>query len=67
MQQESSRGRASSLARNWFMLSRIRTLEEVLEKIESLTVESVLDFVHRMPAQDFTVLTLGPQALEVNE
>jgi predicted Zn-dependent peptidase len=67
MQQESSRGRASSLARNWFMLSRIRTLEEVLEKIESLTVESVLEFVHRMPAQDFTVLTLGPQALEVNE
>ena len=67
MQQESSRGRASSLARNWYFLSRIRTLEEVLEKIESLTVESVLDYVHRMPARDFTVLTIGPQALEVNE
>lgn len=67
MQQESSRGRASSLARNWFFLGRIRTLEEVLTKIEALTVESVLEYVHRMPARDFTVLTIGPQALDVNE
>lgn len=66
MQQESSRGRSGSLARNWFFLGRIRTLEEVVAKIESLTVESVLEYVHRMPAGDFTVLTIGPQALEVN-
>jgi len=66
MQQESSRGRASSLARNWFLLGEIRTLEEVRNRIEALTIESILNYVHRMPAGDFTVLTIGPRALEVN-
>ena len=66
MQQESSRGRSSSLARNWFLLGEIRTLEEVRDKIDALTTESILDYVHRMPAEDFTVLTIGPNALEVN-
>jgi predicted Zn-dependent peptidase len=67
MQQESTRGRASSLARNWFFLGRIRSLQEVRDKIESLTVESILEYVHRKPAQDFTVLTIGPEALTVPE
>jgi len=66
MQLESSRGRASSLARNWFLLGEIRTLEDVRERIEALTTESILNYVHRMPAGDFTVLTIGPHALEVN-
>ncbi|MBC8290823.1 MAG: insulinase family protein [Planctomycetes bacterium] len=66
MQQESSRGRASSLARNWFLLGEIRTLEEVRDKIDALTTESILEYVHRMPAEDFTVVTIGPKALEVN-
>lgn len=67
MQQESSRGRAGSLARNWFFLEQIRTLDEVRQKIDELTVESVLDYVHRHPARDFTVLTIGPEELEVND
>ena len=66
MQQESSRGRASSLARNWFLLGEIRMLEEVRKKIDALTVDSILEYVHRMPAEDFTVLTIGPKSLEVN-
>lgn len=66
MQQESSRGRASSLARNWFFLERVRTLDEVREKLEAITVESILDYVHRFPAKDFTVLTIGPEDLQLN-
>ncbi|MDA1164707.1 MAG: pitrilysin family protein [Planctomycetota bacterium] len=67
MQQESSRGRAGSLARNWFFLEQIRTLDDVRQKIDALTIESILDYVHRRPAQDFTVLTIGPEQLTVNE
>lgn len=64
MQQESTRARAGSLARNWFFLGRIRTLQEVRDHIDALTVTSVLDHVRRRPARDFTVLSLGPKPLD---
>ena len=67
MQQESSRGRAGSLARNWFFLEKTRTLDEVRQKIDALTVDSILEYVNRRPAQDFTVLTIGPEELKVND
>jgi predicted Zn-dependent peptidase len=67
MQQESSASRASSLARDWYHLGRVTTLEEVRRQIESLTVERLLDHVHRYPANEFTVLTLGPAPLEVHD
>ena len=67
MQQESTFGRAGSVARDWFQLGRITTLEEVRKKIDDLTTERVLDFVHRFPAEDFTIVTVGPQALNLPE
>lgn len=66
MQQESSSSRASSNARDWYHLGRVTTLEEVREKIEALTVDSLLAHIAAHPAKDFTILTLGPQPLEVN-
>jgi predicted Zn-dependent peptidase len=63
MAQESTGGRAGSLARNWFHLNRIVTLDEVRAKIEALTVQSVLEYVNAHPAQDFTLLTIGPEPL----
>jgi len=64
MQQESTISRSSSIARDWFYLGRVRTLIEVREMIETLTVDSVLDYVHRHPARDFTILTIGPTPLK---
>ncbi len=66
MQQESSSSRASSNARDWYHLGRVTTLEEVRHKIESLTVSSLLEHIARFPAKNFTVLTLGPEPLEVH-
>lgn len=63
MAQESTGGRAGSLARNWFYLNRIVTLEEVRAKIEALTTDSVLEYVKSHPAEHFTILTIGPQPL----
>ncbi|WP_397568159.1 M16 family metallopeptidase [Schlesneria sp. T3-172] len=62
--QESTSGRAGSLARNWFYLGRVVTLDEVRRKIEALTTKSVLDYVHAHPADDLTLLTIGQEPLE---
>ena len=64
MQQESTISRSSSIARDWFYLNRVQTLSEVREKIEALSVDGVLDYVHRHPARDFTILTIGPEPVD---
>lgn len=64
MQQESTRARAGSLARDWYHLGRVRPLAEVRREIETLTTARVLDYVKTHPADDVTILTLGPQPLE---
>ena len=43
MQQESSSARASSIARDWYHLGRVTSLEEVRNRIENLTVPQLLD------------------------
>lgn len=67
MQQESTSARSSSIARDWYLLQRVTTLDEIRERIDALTVDSVLDYVKRHPARDFTILTLGPAPLKIAE
>ena len=66
MQQESTTSRASSIARDWHFLKRVQTLDDIQREIDSLTVDSVLDYIHQHPARDFTVLTIGPNPLKVS-
>jgi predicted Zn-dependent peptidase len=65
MQQESSASRAAAIARDWYHLGRVTTLDEVRQKIEGLSVASLLAHIRKHPAKDFTILTLGPKPLEV--
>lgn len=65
MQQESSSSRAASLTNDWFHLGRVVSLEEIRGKIEALTVESLHQHLEKYPPRNFTILTLGPQPLEV--
>ena len=65
MQQESTMARAGSMARDWYHLGRVTTLDEVTAKIDALTPDDVTAYARRHPADDVTVLTLGPAALEV--
>ncbi len=65
MQQESTMARSSSIARDWFHLGAVTTLKEVHQRIEALTPRIVLDYVHRYPAREFTILTVGPEQLEI--
>jgi len=65
MSQESTSSRASSIARDWFYLKRITTLDQINDEIQQLTTDRVLKYIHAHPAANFTVLTIGPQPLEV--
>lgn len=65
MQQESTMSRASSLAKEWFYLGRVTTLSEVEEKISNLTCESIVEYVRQYPADEITLVTIGPSALNL--
>jgi len=65
MQQESTSSRASSLVTDWFYHRRIRPLTEIRSRLESITVDQIVDFVNRHPAKDITVLTVGAEPLNI--
>src|SRR5436190_111805 len=66
MQEESTSSRAGSLASDWYYLGRVRSTEEIQAAIDGLTPRAILDHLQRFPAKDFCIVTLGPQALTVN-
>jgi predicted Zn-dependent peptidase len=65
MQQESSSSRSSSIARDWYYLGRVRPLEEVSRLVDALSQDSINAYLSQHPPHDFTIVTLGQQALEV--
>lgn len=64
MQQESTMSRSSSLARDTLHLGRVRELEEIRTKIDSLTVDQVRDFVVEYAPSSMVLVTIGPEALD---
>jgi predicted Zn-dependent peptidase len=67
MQEESTSSRAGSLASDWYYLGRVRSTEEIQAAIDGLTPEGILGHLGRYPAKDFTIVTLGPQALTITD
>lgn len=65
MQNESSTSRSISLARDWYHLDRSRTLDEIGRLIDDLSSDSINAYLSAHPPKDFTVVTLGPQSLEM--
>jgi predicted Zn-dependent peptidase len=65
MQQESTSARAQSLARHWYNLGRIRTVEEVAAAVDRLTPESIARHLERHPLEEIGIVTLGPEPLEM--
>ncbi|MEM8946923.1 MAG: pitrilysin family protein [Planctomycetota bacterium] len=65
MQQESSSARSGSIARDWYHLGRVRTLEEIGALIDELTSDEVSSYLESHPPQDFTFATLGPAPLKL--
>ncbi len=65
MQQESSRSRAASMAGDWFHLGRVRSLNEINQLINNLSIEDVNEYLREHPPVTCDVVTLGPRALEI--
>lgn len=63
MQQESTSSRASSLARDMYLLDRVVTLDEIQRRIDSLTVDQVREFVVEHQPRKMVVVTIGPDSL----
>jgi predicted Zn-dependent peptidase len=65
MQQESTSARSGALARDWYHLGRVRTLDEVSGLVDKLSAESINAFLRKNPPRELLVVTLGPEPLEV--
>ena len=63
MQEESSRARAGALARDWWILGRLRTLDEITDKINAVTPASIAEFYASCPVGAPSVVTLGAATL----
>src|SRR5262249_17671278 len=53
MQQESSSARSSAIARDWYHLGRVRTLEEIGRLVDELSCESINNYIAAHPPRDF--------------
>ena len=63
MQEESSRARAGALARDWWILGRVRTIDEITDAINSVTPASIAAFYESCPVGEPSVVTLGAHEL----
>jgi predicted Zn-dependent peptidase len=67
IQQESSPSRAGSIALDWYYLSRIRTMAELSGIIDGLTADSINAYLAANTPQEFSVVTIGQEKLNVAE
>jgi predicted Zn-dependent peptidase len=65
MAQESSAARSGAIARDWYYLGRVRTLEEIGEIVDSLSPATINAYLAEHPPRDFSIVTLGPKPLGV--
>lgn len=65
MQEESTSSRAGALASDWYYLGRVRSTEEIHDAIDALSPASILEHVKKHPPKDFTIVTLGKNALKL--
>jgi len=66
LQSESSSSRAGSIGSDYYILGRVRSLDEIKSRIEQTTVDSVLGFLRSNKFKDFTVVTIGPTQLIID-
>lgn len=65
LQSESSGSRAGAIAGDYYILGKVRSLDEIKKKIEATSVDSVLAFLRNNKFRDFTIVTIGPKEVTV--
>ncbi len=63
MQSESSSSRAGSIGGDYYVYGRVRSLDEIKQGIDDVTIDSVLAFLGEHPLNDITAVTVGPQPI----
>jgi predicted Zn-dependent peptidase len=66
MQQESSSARANALSGDWYHLGRVRTMDELHDIVDGLTIDRINDFLKCNPPEEFVIVTLGERPLEIS-
>jgi len=66
MQGESTESRAAAMAGDWYHLRRVRSLDEIAEAIDRVAGEDILAYLAEYPAENFTVVTIGPEPIDTN-
>ncbi len=67
MQGESTGARANAVATDQYVYGRPRTLDELIEKVDAITLDDLNAFVAANCAGDMTVVTIGPSPLELSD
>jgi len=62
---ESTSARAAAIAHDYFMRGRIRTLDEIKDAIDAVTVDQVNDYLKRSKPGPFTIAIVGPKELKL--
>jgi predicted Zn-dependent peptidase len=65
MSSESTSSRAGAIAHDYFMRGRIRTLDEIKNAIDAVTVDRVNAYLKKNLPGPFTIVTVGPKALKL--
>jgi predicted Zn-dependent peptidase len=65
MGEESPGARASSNSTDWWLLKRVRSLQEIHDAIDRVTLDSVNEYLSKYAFQPCSILTLGKMPLKV--
>jgi len=64
LRSESSSSRATAIGSDYYILRRVRALDEIKSKIEACDLDSVRRFLRNNMFKDFTIVTIGPKKLK---
>ena len=65
MQGESTSARSVCAGTDYYHLGRVRSLDEISDAVDSVSVSDLLDHLQEFRPRDFTIVTLGSEKLEV--
>jgi predicted Zn-dependent peptidase len=65
MQGESTSARAGAIAHDWFMRGRLRTLDEIKNAIDGVSLDAVNAWLAANKPGPFTIVTVGPKELKL--
>lgn len=65
MQSESSNSRAIGIAGDHYLIGRVRSIDEIKDKLEQISIDSVLSYLQNNKFEDYTIVTIGPKEIKI--